>query len=769
MPRRLYGLALGVAMVAASLGTTAAADSASPDVPAAPAGGVDVWVSDPAAGTYLTQAPSVSWRRGGAPEGSTIAIDETRRYQRMEGFGASFTDSSAWLVGTRLDTERRNAAMRDLFSARDGIGLSFVRQPMGASDFAVEGNYSYDDMPAGETDPTLAHFSIDHDRAYIIPLLTQARKLNPQLTLMASPWSPPGWMKTSDNMIGGTLEPDAYQPLADYFAKFIQAYANEGIPIRYISPNNEPLYIPGGYPGLGLSAEEAGELIRNHLGPTLRKHELDTRILGYDHNWDVISYPESLYADPETARHVHGTAWHCYGGDVRAQSLSHNNYPAKPAYHTECSGGEWEGTDEDGFAGAIGLVINSTRDWAKSVVRWNMALDAANGPTNGGCLTCRGVLKVTQDANGGWDYAKTVDYYALGHASKFVRPGARRIASNTLGAGNVADVAFVNPDGSKAVVAHNSGTERTTFQIQWGDRWFSYALAPGAAATFVWSGRQHGEPDADTIGQVDLAFRAADGSRPVVSYDAGLLASLGQVRVGENWLGYSVPTGGALEPPGTPTALPRDAWTVSASASAPADPAGQAIDGDPATRWSTGAGMAPGDWFQVDLGAPTAFSEISLDTLGSPGDFVRGYEVYVSDDGETWGEPIARGGGRTQLRVLVPPVQARYVRIVNTGSSGSWWSIHELNLLAPEGAIASNAAAVGANAAAAGANAAVPTVTTTGEGDLQRRTASLPDGTQLEVVYNAGQRVATFEVSWAGTAYTYRLPAGATAAFTRAG
>jgi O-glycosyl hydrolase len=759
-------------MVAASLGTSAAAGGPvhSATSSGSAGGKVDVWVSDPAAGTYLTQAASVSWRRGRAPAEATIAVDETRRYQRMEGFGASFTDSSAWLVGTRLDRKRRDAAMRDLFSARDGIGLSFVRQPMGASDFAVEGNYSYDDMPAGETDPTLAHFSIDHDRAYIIPLLAQARKLNPQLTLMASPWSAPGWMKTSDNMVGGTLEPDAYQPLADYFAKFIQAYADEGIPIRYISPNNEPLYIPAGYPGMGLPAEEAGELIRHHLGPTLRAHGLDTRILSYDHNWDVISYPESLYADPETARHVYGTAWHCYGGDVRAQSLSHNNYPAKPAYHTECSGGEWEGTDEDGFSGAMSLVINAPRDWAKAVVRWNMALDADNGPTNGGCLTCRGVLKVTQDANGDWDYAKTVDYYALGHASKFVRPGARRIASNTLGVGDIQDVAFVNPDGTKALVAHNFGTERRTFQIQWGDRWFSYALAPGAAATFVWSGRQHGEADADTIGQVDLAFKAADGSRPVVSYDAGLLASLDQVRVGANWLGYSVPTGGALVPPGSPTTVPRDSWTVSASASAPEDPAGQAIDGDPATRWSTGAGMAPGDWFQIDLGAPTAFSEINLDTSGSPGDFVRGYEVYVSDDGTTWGEPIARGGGRTQLRVLVPPVEARYVRIVNTGSSGSWWSIHELNLLttesltAPEGATAPGADAAGGE----GARAATAMVTTGGDSDLLRRTASLPDGTQLEVVYNAGRAVATFGVSWAGTAYTYRLPAGATAAFSSA-
>jgi len=751
-------IALVVLLSAASLPTVA---SASPSSHAEPGHRVAVWRSDPATGRYLVKSEAITWRSGKAPDQPTIAVDETRRYQTMEGFGASFTDSSAWLVGTRLSDDRRAAAMRDLFSTSKGIGLSFIRQPMGASDFAVEGNYSYDDMPAGETDPTLANFSIDHDRAYIIPLLKQAKAINPRLTIMASPWSPPGWMKTSDNMIGGTLKPEAYQPLAEYFAKFVTAYAEEGVDVAYVSPNNEPLYIPCCYPGMGMSADEASRFIKNHLGPTLRRYGLDTRILGYDHNWDVISYPESLYADPDTARYVHGTAWHCYGGDVRAQSLSHNNYPGKPAYHTECSGGEWEGSEENGFAGAMYLVINAPREWAKAVVRWNMALDENNGPTNGGCLTCRGVLTVTQNSDGTWDYVKTVDYYALGHASKFVWTGARRIASNTLGPGDVQDVAFVNPDGSKVLVTHNSATTAKTFVVRWGKRWFTTTLAPNAAATFVWRGRQAGHTDAATIGSVDLTFRANDGSRPIVTYDAGLVASLDQVRIGDAWTGYSVPTGGAFDAPGTPEALPRDGWTVSASASSPDDPVGNAIDGDPATRWSTGAGMQPGDWFQVDLGEVRSFSEISLDTSGSPGDFARGYEVYVSDDGESWGEPIARGGGRTQLRVLLPAVEARYIKIVNTGSSGSWWSIHELNVYtsgAPE-------SAAGSSTPSGDSLMAV----TTGErpdDDLQRKTARLPDGTHLEVVYNAGRKATEFEVSWAGTTYTYRLPAGATATFT---
>ncbi|HZC26560.1 MAG TPA: discoidin domain-containing protein, partial [Actinopolymorphaceae bacterium] len=323
----------------------------------------------------------------------------------------------------------------------------------------------------------------------------------------------------------------------------------------------------------------------------------------------------------------------------------------------------------------------------------------------------------------------------------------------------------------KALVAYNSGTQRKAFQVQWGDRWFGYALDPGSAVTFTWQGDQHGAGDSATIGSVDLAFSGPGSARPVVSYDAGLVAFLDQVRVGDSWIGYSIPTGGSFAPPGTPTALDRSGWTVSASASSPDDPVGNAIDGDPTTRWSTGHGMEPGDFFQVDLGATKAFSEVDIDTSGSPGDFVRGYEIYVSDDGTTWGQPIAKGGGRTDLHVLVPPVQARYVKIVNTGSSGSWWSIHELNVLAPQAGAASGSTGTSAGAMAAGATAAGATGAgvdlASAQGDLQRKTATLSDGTELEVIYNAGHSVATFEVDLAGTPYTYTLPAGATASFTK--
>jgi glucosylceramidase len=737
-----------LAATATLIATLPALPSATPAFAGTALGKASVWITNPSTKTYLSQQSPVTWKTGAAPSGSsgpTITVDTTRKYQPMAGFGASFTDSSAWLVGTKLNAKQRNALMRDLFSRRDGIGLSFLRQPMGATDFTVSGNYSYDDMPAGQADPTLANFTIDHDRSYTIPLLKQARKINPQLTLMATPWSPPGWMKTGDSMNGGRLKPDAYQPYADYFAKFLEAYAAAGVPVRYVTPQNEPLHNTSSYPSMSLTADEAKTFINDHLAPTLRKQGLSTGILGYDHNWDVTSYPETLYTDAASAKNATGTAWHCYAGDVSAQTVVHNDYPNEPAFQSECSGGSWEGDERGAFAGVMDNVINGPRNWAQSIIRWNIALDGSSGPTNNGCQGCRPVVTVSPKTNGTWSYTPTADYWGLAHASKFVQPGARRVASNTFGKGSLEDVAFTNPDGSTALVTYNSASTARTFNVGWGDRHFTYTLAAGAAATFTWTGTQHGNTDPTAIGSVDIPFRNADGSQALISYDSGLLAQQPQVRIGDQWLGYTLPTGASLTPPTGETALPRDGWQASASASSSDDPPSKAIDGDAATRWSLGHGMQPGDWFQLDLGSAQTFDQLVLDTSASSGDFVRQYEVYASDDGTGWGKPIATGPGSTVSRILLPTTTARYIRVVNKASSGSWWSIHDVSVLAPDGKTTSSSA------------------TSAG---LQRKNATLPDGTKLQVTYNSGSGAATFDVPWGGTTYSYRLPAGAATILT---
>jgi glucosylceramidase len=418
---------------------------------------------------------------------STINVNEYQELQQMTGFGAAVTDSSAWLMDDNLSASQRTTLMQNLFSPTQGIGLSFVRIPMGASDFSRTGAYSYDDLPAGQTDPTLTKFSISHDLASIIPILQQAHSLNPNLTFMANPWSPPAWMKTNGSMLGvnsngvtGTLNTADYGPLARYFVKFIQAYQAQGIPISAITSQNEPEYVPTNYPGMSWSASGENSFLKNNLSPALANAGLSTQILGYDHNWNDTSFANTLLSDATTRRDLSAIAWHCYSGSPSAMTTIHNSYPTKGVDETECSTGAAVAPID-----TIDLLMQSVQNYAQTVELWNLALDPNDGPHTGGCPDCLGVVTINE-ATGAVTYSN--DYYLLGQFSKFAVPGAYHITSNNVG--NVEDVAFKNPDGSKVVVAHNNGTASGTFQVLWGNQGFNYTLPAGATVTFKWSGTQ---------------------------------------------------------------------------------------------------------------------------------------------------------------------------------------------------------------------------------------------------------------------------------------
>jgi glucosylceramidase len=413
----------------------------------------------------------------------TIRVDESVQFQTIDGFGASLTDSSAWLLEHKLTKEQRKELLESLFDPGKGIGLNILRQPMGASDFALS-DYSYDELAVGEKDPKLAKFSVEHDRAYIVPLLKEALALNPNLKIIASPWSPPGWMKTSQSMIQGSLLPEAYPVLADYFVKFIMAYAEAGIPIYAITMQNEPLHIPGNYPGMGMTAIEQTTFLRDYLGPALRGAGITTKVFVFDHNWDLVEYPIRVLSDPKAAAYAAGTATHCYGGVATAQLELHERFPDKEIWMTECSGGDWQKGNL--LEQQVRLIINSTRNWAKTVVFWNLALDQNHEPYLGGCTTCRGVVTVNHAASPTL-VVRTVDFTALAHVSKFLNPGSRRIASNSFDQGSLEDVAFQNPDGSIVVLALNSSGGPLPFNIAWRGQFASYVLPPGAVATLRWS------------------------------------------------------------------------------------------------------------------------------------------------------------------------------------------------------------------------------------------------------------------------------------------
>ncbi|MCM3784965.1 glycosyl hydrolase [Neobacillus mesonae] len=389
-----------------------------------------------------------------------ITINEQEQYQEMDGFGASFTDSAAYLIHQVLTPEQQEELLPMLFDAEQGIGLSVIRNPMGASDYARD-FYSYNDLPEGETDPELAQFSIAHDEEDIIPLMKEAVRLNPQLKLMGSPWSPPGWMKTSGSMIGGELKEKYYAAYADYFVRYIQSYAEHGLPVYAITPQNESLYSPGHYPGMIFPAEDQSTFIRDHLKPKFTDNGIDTKILCYDHNWDKPDYPLTVLEQAQDA--VDGVAWHWYGGRPTAQTEVFNAFPGKEVHFTEGSGGEWIPPFEQAFSNVMRTGIEILRNYSKSFVLWNMALDEKNGPTvpGFGKSTCRGIVTVNQETR---ELTYTLDYYALAHFSKHIRPKAVRIGSNSDE--TLRSAAFKNTDGSIAVVLFNDCDEANNVEVQ---------------------------------------------------------------------------------------------------------------------------------------------------------------------------------------------------------------------------------------------------------------------------------------------------------------
>jgi glucosylceramidase len=429
----------------------------------------------------LSHEPDVAFSAGNTGALPTIVVDDTAMYQEMVGFGAAITDAAAININ-RLAADRREALLRDLFDADSGIGLSFTRLTIGASDFSPR-HYTLDDVRPGQSDPALARFSIEPNRADVLPVVQRALAINPQLKIVASPWSAPAWMKTTGSLMGGALRPDAYRPFAEYLRRYVEAYAALGVPIYALTVQNEPHFEPKDYPGMRFEPPARARFVGQYLGPLLARRGISTLILDWDHNWDEPDAPLQVLRDSVARRYIAGVAWHCYGGEVSAQTRVHDAYPAKDVYFTECSGGDWA----PDFAGSLlwnvrTLIIGATRNWARGVLLWNLALDELHGPYTGGCRNCRGVVTINFLSGA---VTRNVEYYALAHASRFVRPGARRIGS-TSGVAGLESVAFRNRDGSTALIVVNSAAEERRFAVRWAGKALVYALPAGAVATLRW-------------------------------------------------------------------------------------------------------------------------------------------------------------------------------------------------------------------------------------------------------------------------------------------
>ena len=430
-----------------------------------------------------------------------ITVDETQRFQEIDGFGASLTDAAAWLFQKKLTPQQTDAAFKMLFARKDGIALSFLRQPIGSSDLAVT-FYSYDDLceqtakacttPAGMTDPNLEHYSLKHDKEYILPLLKKAIGINPSIHVMLTPWSPPGWMKTSGSMLGASadekvkssLKPEFYPALAGYLVKTIEGYQEAGVPIWAVSMQNEPLYAPPTYSGMQMLATEQAAFFGDALGPALAAAHLSPKVMAYDHNWDRPDYPETVLKDPKAGALAAGTAWHHYGGDPSVMTKNHEEFPLKDQWVTESSGGAWQKGNV--FAQEAAELIAVTRNWSRSYVLWALATDQNHGPFVGGCDKCRGLVTIDLTDP---DHARVkpeLDYYVLGQASKFLLPGAVRIGSDEPAGTQLKDVAFQNTNGTIVLYTLNAGTTSEAIGIGFHGKKAVTTVPAGAVATFIW-------------------------------------------------------------------------------------------------------------------------------------------------------------------------------------------------------------------------------------------------------------------------------------------
>ncbi len=408
-----------------------------------------------------------------------IDVNDMQQFQQIDGFGFALTGGSAQLL-MRMEPGPRAELLKELFGSEGNtVCVSYLRLTIGASDMN-ERVYSYDDLPSGETDVNLAHFSLDPDRADVIPVLKQILAINPAIKILASPWSAPPWMKTNGRTKDGHLKPEYYGSYAAYFVKYIEQMKAEGISITAITIQNEPLN-PKNTPSMVMFADEEDTFIAKYLAPAFRQAGITSKILLYDHNPDVLSYVLSILQDPDAGKYVDGSAFHLYGGAPSALTEVHNAYPNKNLYMTEQSISSSPDEPLPIAASVSGVPIDAIRNWSRNVLLWNLAADPHNGPhtNDGGCTFCRGAITLD-----GSHVARNVAFYTVAHFSRFVPPGSVRIGSTEME--QLASVAFLTPEGKIVLVASNTANFPKTFNVKYHGRWFTTTLPSESVGTYVW-------------------------------------------------------------------------------------------------------------------------------------------------------------------------------------------------------------------------------------------------------------------------------------------
>jgi len=448
---------------------------------------VRVWLTTADRRLELQEQAPLALNTPAPSTASHITVDPSVTFQTMFGLGASLEHSTCSNL-IRLPAAERARVMERLVDPRRGIGMNLMRVSIGTSDFTGEPWYSYDDLPPGQTDPKLKHFSIARDRDYILPCLQLARRKNPELRFFASPWSPPGWMKTTGNMIGGELKREWYPAYANYFVKFLRAYERAGIHIHAVTVQNEPGVDRARekdpkwfYPSCHWTGEQERDFIRDHLGPALRRAGLKTEIWCYDHNYNVepkgesagLGHPRTILQDPAAAAFVAGVGFHHYEGQPEGMTQFHTEFPAKPIHFTEGSVFSiWGGFD----------LVERLRNWATSYNAWVIILDDHGRPNNGPFPASHAILKLHSDT---LKMEELFEFSQYGHFMKFIPRGAVRIASEPS-TKDLSHVAFRNPDGSRVLVIVNTTDATQDFVVHCGPSTFSSTLPAKSLLTCTW-------------------------------------------------------------------------------------------------------------------------------------------------------------------------------------------------------------------------------------------------------------------------------------------
>jgi glucosylceramidase len=441
---------------------------------------IDVWLTNKDRSALFEQQPSLAFNSSNKNE-QTIIVDNSKTFQTMDGFGFALTGGSAMHI-INMHADERNKLLHQLFDTTgNAIGVSYLRLSIGSSDLN-EKVFSYDDV-AGDT--SLSHFDLAEDKTDVIPVMHEILKINPHIKILGSPWSPPAWMKTNNDTRGGRLKPEYYKTYANYLAKYITEMKSNGISIDAITVQNEPLH-PGNNPSLLMVAPVEAEFVQYYLGPVFKQKNIKTKIIIYDHNADRPDYPISILDNAQAAKYIDGSGFHLYGGTMDALTDVHNAHPDKNIYFTEQMVVQFNNNAEDAKKIDIewpvsNLIIDASRNWSKNVLFWNLAADAQFKPytDRGGCDVCEGAVTIDKDS-----VTYNLAYYAMAHASKFVRPNAERIASNDLD--SLPNVAYKTPNGNKVLIVANISEADQTFNIQYHNKTTTAFLKAGSVETYTW-------------------------------------------------------------------------------------------------------------------------------------------------------------------------------------------------------------------------------------------------------------------------------------------